>query len=312
MESSNTTLNRTTSPMNYEHETSAYVNLMAHPPPIVEKVALHPTNKILRSSSSSSSPDSPLDDPFHNDDYDDDDDTSKFEPSARGAPCVVPSTVEKSSCDISSIEAPPNQVMENPSNSPYRIPPSVFERSSSTTPMEWSTTSNESLFSIHGGNMSFTNEQYLWRSGELGGLPGQVCTSDHMFSYSAHEDGGGNVADMRSRELGLAEAVMKEVIKESEDQVYEKSTVDVNVSRRSQGSNRSNQSFAFSIATEKGASTRMPSSGRASREQTHYQPQPQRKIELQPSRDPKPKTPTATGNATQYKWFGCLPRCSLC
>ncbi|KAF7806264.1 chitinase-like protein PB1E7.04c [Senna tora] len=58
---------------------------------------------------------------------------------------------------------PPVQVMdrggaEEPGTpSAYRIPSHVFDRSKSNTP-EWSTASNESLFSIHVGNMSFSRE----------------------------------------------------------------------------------------------------------------------------------------------------------
>ncbi|KAF3976021.1 hypothetical protein CMV_000768 [Castanea mollissima] len=66
----------------------------------------------------------------------------------------------------------PVQVMERPSDhasSQYRIPSYVFARTKSTAPLEWSTNSNESLFSIHTGNMSFTKEQFNWlvKSGEL-------------------------------------------------------------------------------------------------------------------------------------------------
>lgn len=51
---------------------------------------------------------------------------------------------------------------------PARIPASVFAAKSST-PMEWSFASNESLFSIHVGNTSFSKDQFLnmFRSGEL-------------------------------------------------------------------------------------------------------------------------------------------------
>lgn len=72
----------------------------------------------------------------------------------------------------SSTQFLPVQVMERPSDlasSQYRIPSYVFARTKSTAPLEWSTTSNESLFSIHTGNMSFTKEQFNWlvKSGEL-------------------------------------------------------------------------------------------------------------------------------------------------
>lgn len=51
---------------------------------------------------------------------------------------------------------------------PNRIPSSIFN-SRPTNPMEWSVASNESLFSIHMGNNSFSRDQafLLYRSGEL-------------------------------------------------------------------------------------------------------------------------------------------------
>lgn len=76
--------------------------------------------------------------------------------------------------DGSAIESPPTQLMdrasETPSHDPNRIPPHVFARTKSSGPVEWSAASNESLFSIHMGNMSFTNEQLSWmnKSGEIG------------------------------------------------------------------------------------------------------------------------------------------------
>ncbi|CAN1795914.1 hypothetical protein LINPERHAP1_LOCUS20759 [Linum perenne] len=52
----------------------------------------------------------------------------------------------------------------------YRIPSEVFSRTKSSTPQEWSVASNESLFSIQMGNMSFTKDQafLMEKSAELG------------------------------------------------------------------------------------------------------------------------------------------------
>ncbi|XP_010474333.1 PREDICTED: homeobox protein 10-like [Camelina sativa] len=77
-------------------------------------------------------------------------------------------------------QSPPIQVMErstnnttttttttsSPTTPPYRIPSHVFARTTSTAPVEWITMSNESLFSIHMGNNSFTGGDYF-KSGEL-------------------------------------------------------------------------------------------------------------------------------------------------
>ncbi|KAF8021397.1 hypothetical protein BT93_G1743 [Corymbia citriodora subsp. variegata] len=60
---------------------------------------------------------------------------------------------------MSPIQSPPIQVMDRSGGfSPCRIPSSVFERSKPSTPVEWSIASNESLFSIHIGNNSFSRE----------------------------------------------------------------------------------------------------------------------------------------------------------
>lgn len=54
---------------------------------------------------------------------------------------------------------------------PNRIPASIFTSNNSKpeTPMNWSVASNESLFSIHMGNNSFSKEQFymMFRSGEV-------------------------------------------------------------------------------------------------------------------------------------------------
>uniref|UniRef100_A0A0E0LJI2 Uncharacterized protein n=1 Tax=Oryza punctata TaxID=4537 RepID=A0A0E0LJI2_ORYPU len=58
----------------------------------------------------------------------------------------------------------------NESHDPKRIPSAVFARSKSSTPTDWSITSNESLFSINVGNASFSKDHMLLygKSGELG------------------------------------------------------------------------------------------------------------------------------------------------
>uniref|UniRef100_A0A803L9J7 Uncharacterized protein n=1 Tax=Chenopodium quinoa TaxID=63459 RepID=A0A803L9J7_CHEQI len=89
-----------------------------------------------------------------------------------------------SSDDTSTLECPPVQVMERPAEtSGYRIPSYVFATTKSSHP-EWSTTSNESLFSIHTGNMSFTRDQFSWllKSGELGiyGGPSDIRKSGEL------------------------------------------------------------------------------------------------------------------------------------
>ncbi|OEL21767.1 hypothetical protein BAE44_0017214 [Dichanthelium oligosanthes] len=70
-------------------------------------------------------------------------------------------------------QSPPMQAMSRAPDEcpdPKRIPSSVFARSKSSTPTDWSVTSNESLFSINVGNTSFSKDHFFLygKSGEMG------------------------------------------------------------------------------------------------------------------------------------------------
>jgi hypothetical protein len=70
-------------------------------------------------------------------------------------------------------QSPPVQAMSRAPDEcpdPKRIPSSVFRRSKSKSPTDWSVTSNESLFSINVGNASFSKDHFFLygKSGELG------------------------------------------------------------------------------------------------------------------------------------------------
>jgi hypothetical protein len=80
----------------------------------------------------------------------------------------------------SQIQNPQVQVMERPNESgaatsQYVFPSHVFARNNTNTP-EWSTASNESLFSIYMGNTSFSSELACFKSCELD-KPGDVNMS---------------------------------------------------------------------------------------------------------------------------------------
>lgn len=98
---------------------------------------------------------------------------------------------------------PPIQVMDRSDSAfdPSRIPSSVFTPNSSNSPMDWSAASNESLFSLHVGNNSFSKDQFfmmgadfkksgelfksddLHKSGELS-KSGDILKSGELFSLS--------------------------------------------------------------------------------------------------------------------------------
>ncbi|KAL2479158.1 uncharacterized protein Fot_48172 [Forsythia ovata] len=243
-----------------ESEEGNRKNMMTNSPPSVQKVDHHTSSKTSNPSSSiSSSPDSTLDDPTRNLDKNSEkpistNSVSKYELSENGALCAtspVAFTGQVSNltpANVSATQSPSPQVMEHPTGltgpSSYRIPSSVFARSKSSTPMEWSVCSNESLFSIHMGNMSFRNDPLFLRSGELG-LPGEVSSFSQMFNYSPVQPPGSKATGSKSVDLGMAEASMKEVIRESEYQKNERWMSEECMSRHSRESGTSAKSFAF-------------------------------------------------------------------
>lgn len=159
----------------------------------------------------------------------------------------------------SPIQSPPIQVMEKTGGyEPHRIPDSVFGRSSSAA-MDWSVASNESLFSLHLGNNSFSREQFLIMSGELynseelnkpdetdkSGRPplfpaGKVQKEEAMDSEKNPEQtkaADETVED--SSELDISDKLEE---KETEVEVNRHSSM---ISRPSDASATSTQSFAF-------------------------------------------------------------------
>ncbi|KAK4752522.1 hypothetical protein SAY87_021320 [Trapa incisa] len=125
------------------------------------------------------------------------------------------SSLDSSSSNDSITQSPQVQVMERNINSdlynnddhgcssPYRIPSSVFARTKSTSPQEWSITSNESLFSIQMGNISFNNDLYwICNSEELGksggDRPFRCTTLSQMDCSSNHQPLGGRSSQRAS------------------------------------------------------------------------------------------------------------------
>lgn len=303
-----------------ESEEGIAINLMTNSPLSAEKVDHHTSNP---SFSISSSPDSTLDYPTRDLDKNSEQLTStnsvsKYEPSDNGGPCAT-SPVEfighTSPANVSATQSPSPQVMEHPTGpsgtSSYRIPSAVFARSKSSTPMEWSVCSNESLFSIHMGNMSFRNDPFSLRSGELG-PPGEVSTSIQMFNNSTVQASG---TEPKSHEFGMAEASIEEVIRESEDQKNENLMPEECMSRRSRGSRTSAKSFAFPILAgdiDHCASERLASSVKLALEHQESQARPLQKQEPELSAQPEPKTSTETKKAAPSKWFSWFTCCSFC
>ncbi|KAL1807092.1 hypothetical protein ACET3Z_030160 [Daucus carota] len=82
---------------------------------------------------------------------------------------------------MSEVQLPPRQVMERHADyDPNRIPASVFGNRPSSA-MEWSVTSNDSLFSLNFGSNSFSRDQFL--------MSGEVFDEDNRKSGELYDSG---------------------------------------------------------------------------------------------------------------------------
>ncbi|KAL1216776.1 hypothetical protein V5N11_025273 [Cardamine amara subsp. amara] len=256
-------------------------------------------------------------------------------------------------------QSPPTQIMErstnntttttsNPNTPPYRIPSHVFARTTSTAPVEWSTLSNESLFSIHMGNNSFNGGEYF-KSGELTfpQPPSPITPSLHspLTSpiHNTNQGGGGGVVaeDKTPVDIGKkaaetdkayraskeeeqkAAASIREVIMANEaankdnNNNNKTNKLDRSVSRRSE--DLSVKSFAFPILgnADKGGlqgSTPQKKQSKPSQPET---PKISTEAEgdggLKKEEAPKsvaPKAEADRANNGNPKWLSCFPCCT--
>lgn len=140
------------------------------------------------------------------------------------------------------IQNPPVQVMERPNesgaSSQYVFPSHVFARNNTNAPVEWSTASNESLFSIYMGNMSFsTNELACFKSCELD-KPGDVHMHDQPNASPSHQpltpvnkfnDISQRTAELHEEGSKVTEAKAAETMREV---IMESSKTNENVGKR--------------------------------------------------------------------------------
>ncbi|KAK9277692.1 hypothetical protein L1049_007239 [Liquidambar formosana] len=208
---------------------------------------------------------------------------------------------------MSPTQSPPIQLMERSGDyDPFRIPSSVFASSKSATPMEWSVASNESLFSIHVGNSSFSRDHIIMLGGDLS-KSGELTKSGELILFTSTPPGklgetGGKSVDNKGKNFG-ADRVTDESVKDStmestDDQSDEKAPPPAppvswnssSNSRHSDGSGTSIQSFAFPILAEGEASEL----AKAEAEKQHLQTTP---------------TPKVTSNWFTIRWFPRFCRC---
>ncbi|CAJ2639253.1 unnamed protein product [Trifolium pratense] len=243
---------------------------------------------------------------------------------------VVPETIQN----------PPIQVMERQEDPPAtsstnRIPLHVFDRDQSNTKY-WSATSNESLFSIQMGNMSFSNDM-AWSSNldvvdkqadhtnnASGGsqsnhpppLPPPQSTKFNDISNSfaeQHED------SLKATEAKAAET-MREVIMETStipknnksngDLKFDNSAPHSNIllssysdNDHSQDPDGSTKSFAFKASTDR---DKNPSSRRGEDMRKQQKQSTEQNVK---GTSGAPQNPKSTPNASENKWLSCFACC---
>ncbi|CAL0330593.1 unnamed protein product [Lupinus luteus] len=234
------------------------------------------------------------------------------------------------------IQNPPMQVMErqgdSSTNPSYTFPSHVFARNNTNALVEWSTASNESLFSIYMGNMSFSNEIPNFsganKSTELDKpyempMPDQPPNAASSPSPQAPNAASSpspqpptapvnkfNDISQRTAEMHVecskakateakAAETMREVIMETSrtNENVDKGGDDKNSNTRRQ-SDGSTQSFAFQSVSSKGEEKQ--------KQQKQYSSSEQKKETANAVDEPsKPNT-----NPPSKGWLSCFPCCS--
>ncbi|KHG19653.1 Assimilatory nitrate reductase catalytic subunit [Gossypium arboreum] len=215
-----------------------------------------------------------------------------------------------------------------------RIPSHVFAATSTTSPAEWSTASNESLFSIHPMNASFTKDQFNWmsKSGDFGFNCDSLNISSPLMELPRNmlspeittRNGSFNKGEGEFGASASAAEAMREVLQEKECQ--QKDNVATGLSPHSRSlsthSDASVRSFAFPILTgdadKSGSLTKdTKTKKQQSQHSTNHKETPDNPPEtpkLEPSQDIlKSQTQKPNRNTGFKRWctcFSCCPSCS--
>lgn len=217
-------------------------------------------------------------------------------------------------------EFPPNQVMERPGTSKYRIPSHVFKRTKSNAPVDWSVASNESLFSIQMGN-SFTTDHFAGKYEDFG-VPADVNFPGQRINYQSNQLTPIKTAVGDSHDVGIKEADLekaKNVSRGSEDISQEKLSAEGRISQYSEESAVSTKSFNFPILTDVEKCTSISMSSPAGSGIPQHQTQTQNAAatkskeeeqkQLNPKQNASPATQTRHAGTNWFTWFLC---CSFC
>ncbi|KAM1741219.1 hypothetical protein ACFX13_011469 [Malus domestica] len=233
---------------------------------------------------------------------------------------------------LSPTESPSIQTMDRCGGGydPYRIPSSVFSRSKSNKELEWSVASNESLFSIHLGNNSFSRDHVLLlgdlvKSGELN-KSGELFALNPAPHVPVVEIESDRIEEVRIEEVKIEEVRIEEVRESGVGVADEtiKNTARANaedhsegrvpaptgpvksptLSRRSDASGTSTRSFAFPILSD-GMTDRMKSSVKVT------QFAEEQCLEPEPLRPPPPVLlpPKKVTKSKASYWLCCFSWC---
>ncbi|KAM1085554.1 hypothetical protein ACFX2B_011184 [Malus domestica] len=233
---------------------------------------------------------------------------------------------------LSPTESPSIQMMDRCGGGydPYRIPSSVFSRSKSNKELEWSVASNESLFSIHLGNNSFSRDHILLlgdlvKSGELN-KSGELFALNPAPHVPVVEIESDRIEEVRIEEVKIEEVRIEEVRESGVGVADEtiKNTARANaedhsegrvpaptgpvksptLSRRSDASGTSTRSFAFPILSD-GMTDRMKSSVKVT------QFAEEQCLEPEPLRPPPPVLlpPKKVTKSKASYWLCCFSWC---
>lgn len=146
--------------------------------------------------------------------------------------------------DMPPTQSPPIQVMDRSGEyDPLRIPSAIFETSKSSTPQEWSAASNESLFSIHIGNNSFSRDQF--KSGELTKTDDMIMFNPSPTIPEVRADGEGSVFEKSDANGGSVKNTKEGTTVDKSQEKAPPANVLRNPSDISRHSNESSCSFVF-------------------------------------------------------------------
>ncbi|XP_038890702.1 uncharacterized protein LOC120080199 [Benincasa hispida] len=212
------------------------------------------------------------------------------------------------------------------SHDPNRIPVSIFSGRPSN-PMEWSTASNESLFSIHVGNNSFSREHFNFftKSGELMMNPNSSQTPSNLppFVEPARVESKTEVAGKTFVEptTSTAPQIPATPSQNVSDHKKEVTTPTDELRGRQSVSNdsmNSSRSFQFPLLASEGATPKTTSSvstdsGVTSQQQpvSKLQSKKRQSAKHQPPELQSPSQTTSTSPAMNSGsgWFSCLSWC---